>query len=240
MGTSGAADERAAVGIQLWRDLLFLHQPASAELLRSLIPDRLTVDTFEGQAWVTLIPFAIFGSRPAGVPRALSMNFLEVNLRTYVRGPEGEPGIYFFSLEASSWLAVAGARLAYALPYFPATMNRQRNAEADTIHYRSSRRLAPRGASLEVTWQVGAPVGPAAAGSLDHFLVERYVLFAARRSQLLRARVSHRPYPLDEVSVGPVQESLLAAAGLPPLSPQPALAHHSRGVDVEIYWRQAV
>ena len=243
VGTSRARDgavDRTAVGIQLWRDLLFLHQPVSAELLRPLIPDRLSVDTFEGQAWVTLIPFAIFGSRPAGAPPALSMDFLEVNLRTYVRGPDGEPGIFFFSLEASSWLAVAGARLAYALPYFPAAMNRQKVAGDSTIHYRSSRRIGPRGAGLEVSWHVGSPLGTAAAGSLDHFLVERYVLFAARRDQLLRARVSHQPYPITQVSVGPLRESLLAAAGLPPLPPHPVLAHHSPGVNVEIYWRHAV
>jgi uncharacterized protein len=138
---------------------------------------------------------------------------------------------------------VAGARLAYALPYFPAAMHRHEDQDAHgsiTTHYRSTRQLGGRGAGLEVTWRVGPPMGTAAPGSLDHFLVERYVLFAARRQQLLRARVSHRPYPLDQVSVGRLRESLFAAARLPPLAPAPPVVHHSPGVDVEIYWRHAV
>src|SRR5262245_33958691 len=98
------------VGQQRWRDLLFLHRPVPPEALRPRVPPGLIIDTYAGEAWVTLIPFAILGSRTAGTPHALAMDFLEVNLRTYVRGPDGEPGIYFFSLEASSWLAVAGAR----------------------------------------------------------------------------------------------------------------------------------
>jgi uncharacterized protein YqjF (DUF2071 family) len=232
--------DRRPVGLQLWRDLLFLHQPVPVERLRSLVPATLTIDTFDGQAWATLIPFAIYGSRPAGAPGALSLDFLEVNLRTYVLGPDGEPGIYFFSLEASSWLAVAGARLGYALPYFPATMDRRKEAGGATIHYRSFRQMAGRGAGLEVTWQVGAPTGTATPGSLAHFLVERYVLFAARRSHLVRARVSHQPYPLCRASVEPVRESLFAAAGLPALPPKPLLIHHSPGVDVQIYWRRRV
>src|SRR5204862_491999 len=87
-------------------------------------PDGL-IKTFDGSAWATLIPFAIFATRPIGFPNALSIDFLEINLRTYVRSARGEPGIYFFSLDASSWLAVAGARVAYGLPYFAAAMTRR-------------------------------------------------------------------------------------------------------------------
>src|SRR5207248_388493 len=129
------------------------------------------IDTFDGSAWATLIPLAIFASRPAGAPRALAIDFLEVNLRTYVRSPDGEPGIYFFSLEASSWLAVAGARLAYALPYFPATMSRRTHAGGATVFYRSRRRAGGAGV-LDVTWHREGPVGSAAPGSLDDFLIE--------------------------------------------------------------------
>jgi uncharacterized protein len=224
------------VGRQRWRDLLFLHQLVPIETLRRLVPRRLEIDTFEGSAWATLIPFAVFDSRPIGVPRALAMDFLEVNLRTYVRSPEGEPGIYFFSLEASSWLAVAGARLGYALPYFPAAMARRTDDEIARIDYRSRRRGAGSPAGLEVVWRVGARAGTAAPGSLDHFLIERYVLFAARGDRLYRAQVHHRPYPLCAASVEAVRESLFARAGLPGLPAAP-LVHHSPGVDVEIGWR---
>ena len=110
-----------AVGFQRWRNLLFLHW-AMPPGIRPLVPAALELDLFEGAAWVTLIPFEIVESRPRGFPGALADRFLEVNLRTYVRGPGGEPGIYFWSLEASSLLAVVGARLLYGLPYFPARM----------------------------------------------------------------------------------------------------------------------
>lgn len=212
-----------------------MHQPVPVELLRRLVPPQLTVDTFDGQAWATLIPFAIQGSRPAGAPPALGMSFLETNLRTYVRSPQGEAGIFFFSLEASSWLAVAGARAAYALPYFPARMECRK--DGTKFHYSSVRRLGGAGAELDVTWQVGSPIGRATPGTLDHFLVERYVLFAQRRNQILRARVRHQPYPLCAATVPALRETLFGQAGLPALSHPPPLAHFSPGVDVDIFWR---
>jgi len=232
------ARDRWPVGRQNWRDLLFVHQPVPVELLRRLVPRPLAIDTFEGQGWATLIPFAIHNSRPAGAPSALGMSFLETNLRTYVRSPAGEPGIFFFSLEASSWLAVAGARAAYALPYFPARMACRKTGA--TFQYSSVRRLGGAGADLAVTWTVGPDTGPAPPGTLDHFLVERYVLFAHRRRRILRARVRHQPYPLCAVAVSSLRESLFAQAGLPTLQHPPPLAHFSPGVDVGIFWRHAL
>src|SRR5262249_56101604 len=93
------------------------------EVLRPLIPRTLDIDLFEGQAYVTLIPFFIAESRPIGLPRTLAACFLEANLRTYVCGADGGVGIYFFSLEASSLVAVVAARLLYGLPYFLAAMS---------------------------------------------------------------------------------------------------------------------
>jgi len=229
---------RRPIGRQLWRDMLFLHHPVAADGLRALLPCGLELDTFDGSGWMTLIPFAVFASRPAGLPRALSMRFLEVNLRTYVRGPRGEPGIYFFSLEASSRLASAGARLAYALPYFAAAIARRRDAGSATIIY-SSRRRHGRGA-LDVSWSIGPAMPAAMPGCLDHFLIERYVLFAHRAGRLYRARVRHRAYPLCRATVSHLAESLTLSAGLPPFPPAPARVHHSPGVDVDIYWRQRV
>ncbi len=229
--------DRIPVGHQKWRDLLFLHQPVPGELLRRLVPQPLSIDRFEGQAWVTLIPFAIQGSRPAGAPDRLSMSFLETNLRTYVRSPQGEPGIFFFSLEASSWLAVAGARAAYALPYFPARMECHKDADGATVSYRSVRRLGGAGAGLAVTWRIGAPLGTASPGTLDHFLVERYVLFAQRRHRLLGARVRHASYPLRAAAVSSLDETLCAQAGLPAMPSPPPMVHFSPGVDVDIFWR---
>lgn len=228
------------VGHQKWRDLLFVHHPVPTELLRRVVPQPLAIDSLDGEGWVTLIPFAIHGSRPVGGPDRLGMSFLETNLRTYVRSPQGEPGIFFFSLEASSWLAVAGARAAYALPYFPARMECHKDPQRATFRYSSERRLGGAGAYLKAAWQVGAELGVAAPGTRDHFLVERYVLFAHRRGRILRARVRHQPYPLHAATVTSIDESLSAQAGLPATPAAPPLVHFSPGVDVDLFWRKAI
>jgi hypothetical protein len=126
--------DRRPVGHQRWRNLLFLHWPMPLEALRPLVPRELEIDLFTGQAYVSLIPFLIDESRPVGVPRALATRLLETNLRTYVRAEDGEAGIYFFSLDASSLLAVAAARLLYGLPYFPALPGRHVDAQRGLAH----------------------------------------------------------------------------------------------------------
>jgi uncharacterized protein len=215
---------------QRWRDLLFVHWAMPVDAVRPLVPAALEVERHEGHAWITLIPFLIAESRPAWLPRVLASAFLETNLRTYVRGPDGEHGIYFFSLEAESLPAVAAARLLYGLPYFFAAMSRRVNG--GRIVYASRRRHGRR-ADLEITWTIGEPTGVAVPGTRDHFLVERYYLYVTRRGRLHRGRVRHAPYPLRAASIEDLSESLLAAAGLP--APEgPPLCHHSPGVDVEI------
>jgi len=215
---------------QRWRDLLFVHWPVSAERVRPLVPSALALDCRDGLAWITLIPFWIAESRPSWMPRGLAQAFLETNLRTYVRGPDGEPGIYFFSLEAASAIAVVGARVGSGLPYFPAAMSRR--VADDRIVYASRRRLGPP-ARLAVTWRVGEPIGSAAPGSHEHFLIERYTLYVERRAGLFRGRVRHAPYPLRRAAIETLSESVLAAPDLPrPASPP--LCQHSPGVDVDI------
>lgn len=227
---AGAAPVARPVGHQRWRDLLFLHWPMPSDAVRPRVPAGLELHLHEGQAWVTAIPFRIEDSLPVGAPRALVLTFLETNLRTYVLGPDGEPGIFFWSLEASSLLAVAAARLAYGLPYFPARMSMR--PEGGGFEY-ATRRWGG-GARLAATWTVGAARGPAAPGTRDHFLVERYALYAPRLGGLHRARVRHHPYPLHEVRVDALGETLLAAAGLP-VPDGPPICHASPGVDVEIF-----
>jgi len=227
---TGAAPVARPVGHQRWRDLLFLHWPMPPGAVRPRVPASLELHLHDGQAWVTAIPFRIEDSRPVGVPRALALRFLETNLRTYVLGPDGEPGIFFWSLEASSLLAVAGARLVYGLPYFPARMRMGRVGGG--FDY-ATRRWGGE-AGLTATWTVGAAQGSALPGTRDHFLVERYALYAPRRGGLHRARVRHHPYPLHAVRVDALSETLLAAAGLP--APNgPPFCHASPGVDVEIF-----
>lgn len=213
-----------------------MHWPVPRDALRPVVPAGLEIDAFAGQAYVSLIPFAIIESRPAGVPRALASRFLETNLRTYVRGPGGEPGIYFFSLEASSLLAVAGARLLFGLPYFPAVMTIRR--EGSDIQY-ASRRHGGHGVELDVAWSIGDALGAAAAGTREHFLVERYSLYVARRGGLYRGRVRHPPYPLCRAAVGRLRQTLVSAARIPEPA-DPPLCHYSPGVDVDIFWLERI
>jgi uncharacterized protein len=213
-----------------------MHWPVPLGALRPLVPRGLEIDSFAGQAYVTLIPFVITESRPTGVPPALATRFLETNLRTYVRPPDGEPGVYFFSLEASSLLAVAAARLLFGLPYFPAAMSMRR--EVSAIEY-VSRRRGKRDARVEVTWSIGEAMNAAIPGTREHFLIERYNLYVVRRTGLYHGRVRHLPYPLRRTTVKGLRQTILGAAGLPEPT-DPPFCHYSPGVDVDIFWLERV
>ncbi|HEU4464312.1 MAG TPA: DUF2071 domain-containing protein [Gemmatimonadota bacterium] len=218
-------------GKQSWRRLLFLHWPVPCGALRGVVPEALPLDLLNGSAWVSIIAFDIRSARPPLVPSPLGIDFLETNVRTYVRLPGGEPAIWFFTLEASSALAVAAARLAYGLPYRFARM--ARDAENGAQVYRSVRRQGPGAPGIHVRYRVASPRPAVEPGSLEEFLIERYVLHVVRRGVVRTVRVRHRPYPLRDVEVEAVTEDLLAAGGVerPDVAP---LAHFSDGVDVDV------
>jgi uncharacterized protein YqjF (DUF2071 family) len=222
------------VGFQRWRALLFLHWAVPVDVLHALVPAPLAIDTFDGRAYAGIVPFAMSDVRPhrrlPPVPTATA--FLETNVRTYV-SHNGRSGVWFFSLEAASTLAVIGARAGFGLPYFRAAMTSSRDDAQ--IRYQS-RRLwpGPRPATLELAYRIGAPLGPAQPGTLAHFLIERYTLFALRRGRLIRGEVRHTPYPLRAATVTTVSQSLLGAAGLPSDGARPPDLF-SDGVDVDIF-----
>lgn len=228
-GTGSGAAGRLE-GLQSWRDLLFLHWSLPPEAVRPAVPAALSLDLHQGRAWVALVAFEVRGARLPFAPRALGLDFLETNARTYVRSPAGEPGVWFFSLEAQSRLAVAGARLRYGLPYHAAEMSRRR--EDGWVHYRSRRRTraAP---GIEVDYRTGEPAGQATPGSLEEFLIERYTLFVVKGATARPVRVRHAPYPLRAAEARLGREDLLAAAGIPRPEAAPVV-HFSDGVDVEV------
>jgi uncharacterized protein YqjF (DUF2071 family) len=221
---------RVIAGYQNWRDLLFVHWCIRAQELRPLVPASFDIEEFDGQAYISLVPFTVKSARPVGAPKGGGLDFLETNVRTYVRAPSGESGVYFFSLDAASLLATLGARVSLGLPYFWAT-GRQR-AEGNSIDYRIRRRL-DRPVGCHVRYTVGQYRGPALAGTLDHFLIERYVLHAQRGPTLWTVRVHHHPYPLSAVRLDLFEDRLVAAAGCIPRA-DPALVHFASGVDVAI------
>jgi uncharacterized protein YqjF (DUF2071 family) len=220
------------VGYQKWRDLLFLHWPVPIEALRPLIPAPLSIDTYDGVAYVGLVPFWMVGVRPHWSPEQVAFRFLETNVRTYTHIDGRDPGVFFFSLEAASAIAVAVARAQFGLPYFWAKMGIRR--DGPTIEYRSRRLLGgnPR------TWarfQPGEYLGSSAPGTLEHFLIERYYLHVVRDGRLYRGQVHHTAYPVQRARLLGLHDELIGAAGLPQPTTPPALVHYVKGVDVEIF-----
>lgn len=218
-------------GTQRWSELLFVHWTFDPEVVRKLVPAPLELDLWDGRAYVGLVPFRMEAVRSSWMPSALGLNFLETNVRTYVHH-QGEPGVYFFSLEASSRLAVEVARVGWGLPYFYADM--QVSQSGGRVDYTSTRRGSPPG-SVRATYERGEFVGPSKEGTLEFFLLERYLLFSERGGTIHKGQVHHVPYPAERVTNVTVEETLLAAAGLPAHEPEPATAHFCRGVDVEVF-----
>jgi uncharacterized protein YqjF (DUF2071 family) len=204
------------------------------EALRPLIPGGLTLDTFDGEGWVGIVPFDIPSFKLRGVvPLPFMSAFPELNVRTYVVA-EGKPGVWFFSLDAASKMAVRGARVGYHLPYFHAEMSIR--VEGETANY-SSRRLDPdtRPAEFKASYRPVGPVYYSQPGNPDHWLTERYCLYAAdRRGRLYRAEIHHIPWPLQAAEADITTNSMALAHGID-LPDKAPLLHYSRQQDVAIW-----
>jgi uncharacterized protein YqjF (DUF2071 family) len=236
-----------AVGFQRWSDLLFVHWSVDADVIRRLLPETLTLDTWNGDAMIGLVPFRMSGIRPWWFPAIPGLSaFCETNVRTYVYSQDGSPGVWFFSLDAAQSLAVHIARRRWNLPYHRADMEVRR--EGWQISYVSRRRSsAAPAAACNISARIGEPwpvpssdgtaflPGTAVPGTLDHFLLERSILYAqSSGGTLLRAHVHHRPYPLRQVEELQLEQTLLEAVGIP-TGGDFVHAAFSEGVDVDIF-----
>ena len=220
---------------QRWHDLLFAHWPIPADVLAPALPPGLALDTFQGQAWISVVPFRMSGIRPRGLPPLPWLSaFPELNLRTYVvlrSQPEQKPGVWFFSLDAANPVAVAVARWLFHLPYFRARMACEPEGEA--IRYRSQRthRGAPP-AEFVARYGPSGPVYRAEPGSLEEWLTERYCLYAGDRSgRLYRTEIHHKPWPLQPAWAEIQVNSVARAAGIA-LPAEPPLLQFARRLDV--------
>lgn len=225
--------EGRPVQFQRWDDLLFLHWKVPAEVLRPLIPPSLEIDTFEGDAYVGVVPFMMRDVHPtwAFSVDALS-NFLETNVRTYVHRGGRDPGVWFFSLDAANAVAVWIARTFWSLPYHHAAMSLEKRD--GVIDYKTARKGSPTGGCAVAYRPLGSP-RPADPGTLEHFLAERYILYAARGDGAMRlGRVHHVPYPLERAELLRWDEDLTAAAGIA-RPDAPPLAHYASGVRVDVF-----
>ncbi len=232
-------------GYHRWSELLFMHWRISVNVLRPLLPPTLEIDQFDGTAWVGLVAFHMSGVRPWWSPAMPGLSeFHETNVRTYVVH-RGQPGVWFFSLEAAQSLAVRIARWRWRLNYFRAAMEITRRN--NIREYRSQRLWPPpvpahSDVAVEIgDWLFGTEqTGAVAPGTLEFFLVERYLLFTELANRrIARGQVHHRPYPLKTASLLRCDQSLLAAAGIDVASP-PEHVIFSPGVDVEVFPLRAV
>ena len=214
---------------QTWDELLFAHWRAPADALRSHLPEGLELDLFEDKAWIGVTPFRVTGLRARGLPPLpLISSFLEVNTRTYVTAG-GKPGIWFFSLDAESGLAVEAARRAYKLPYFRADMRAE--WRDGRLRYESTRRGGER-AALRVGYQPIGDVIDADPSSLAHFLTERYCLYTEDAGRLKRAEIHHEPWPLQPAEAE-IEENTMPPSGIELL--EAPLLHFSARQDVVIW-----
>jgi hypothetical protein len=204
--------------LQTWHDLLFAHWPVPAEALAPLLPAGLPPETFDGRAWIGVVPFRMSGVRPRGLPALPRVSaFPELNVRTYVTR-DGRPGVWFFSLDAAEPIAVAAARRLFHLPYFSAAMRCE--CAGDWIDY-SSRRVPGRHApaTFRARYRPTGPAFTAARGGLEHWLTERYCLYTADpKGRIHRGEIHHAPWPLRpaeaEIAANTMADAL-AAATLP-------------------------
>ncbi len=214
-----------------WCDLLFAHWPVEASSLQPFIPDGLELQTFEGTAWIGIVPFRMENVRPRLVPplRGISA-FPELNVRTYVSA-EGKPGVWFFSLEADQPLAVRLARTFFHLPYMDAQMHCEDSGKE--IIYSSVRtHWGEKAAVFKGRYRPTGSVYHSQQGSLEHWLTERYCLYSANpKGQVFRGEIQHAPWPLQPAEAEFETNSMTGPLGLGLPSRQPLL-HFVRRIDV--------
>lgn len=219
---------------QNWGQLLFMHWCIDPKFLRPLIPAQLEIDTFDGSAWIGVVPFTMWGIRASFLPAIPGTSaFHELNVRTYVHH-RGVPSVWFLSLDAANRLAVWGARTFYHLPYFKARMSLTQSGNA--IRYssvRKDRRGEP--AELQANWSIGETLSSALPGSLEFFLTERYCLDTEHNGKLYRARIHHQPWPLQKAKLNSLESTMIESHGLPTPGGEPLL-HYCEKLNVEI-WR---
>ncbi|HEX8218018.1 MAG TPA: DUF2071 domain-containing protein [Chloroflexia bacterium] len=219
---------------QRWHNLLFAHWPLDPLALRAAVPRELQIDTFGGEAWLGLVVFGLSGIKLRGLPEVKPLaSFPEVNLRTYV-SYQGQPGVYFISLDADNPLAVAIASRWFKLNYYDAEIRYTRDAAG--FHFKSRRiqRRLPE-ARLDVTY---APADNATAAPCDErlqeWLTERYCYYVARGGRVERCDIEHRPWSLQSARAGFRENSIALPYGIQ-LDGAEALLHYSRYMEAHIW-----
>lgn len=214
---------------QEWNRVLFMHWKVPANELQSLLPAHLTLDLYDNNAWISLVPFTMEQIRPNGIPAfAPVSNFHEINIRTYVI-KDNKPGVYFLNIEAGNYLSARIARYLSGLPYEPAHIQR---LSQDTRALYSSRNKK-KGFELTATFEPGEHIEN--KSPIDHWLTERYCLYLDYKGSLYRYDIHHRPWDLQRAVIHDLKVNY--RIGAVSLTNPPDLAHYSNGVQV-IAWKR--
>jgi uncharacterized protein len=219
-----------------WERLTFVHWAYDAAEVNRLLPPGLTAQTFDGQAWVSLVPFVMRVRFPVIGSVPWLSTFPETNVRTYVTADDGTEGIWFFSLDASRLAAVAAARAAYRLPYMWSRMSvaSSLTEPGGTISYSCTRRFpGPRGATSDVVVRIGAVLADDELDERDHFLSARWRLYSRMFGRTWGARALHQRWPLQRATLERYDDALITAAGFTEPRGEP-IVQYSPGVDVAV------
>jgi uncharacterized protein YqjF (DUF2071 family) len=219
-----------------WDELAFLHWSYDPDVVQALLPRGLTVETFDGRAWVGLVPFLLRVTPPRTRPVPWLGVFPETNVRTYVVGPNGEAGVWFFSLDAARLLAVLGARLTYNLPYMWSQMRVEHRG--DRITYETRRRWGshggrPRHPTSRVALRIGEPFRSDELTDLDHWLTARWAMWFTPLGRKLWSRADHPAWPFHRAEVLELDDQLVTASGLSAPEGVPYV-HWSASLEVRI------
>jgi uncharacterized protein YqjF (DUF2071 family) len=229
---------------QSWNDLLLAHFAMEPAVLRKLVPEELTLELYDGVAWLTISPFCASHVRPSGIPPMPALSyFSQINVRTYVT-MGGKPGIYYFSVDAASLSAVWFARMFFRMQYWHSSIQvsgatiQARKGPDPTIHFRAKRLHGPetrRGAAkLDVAYAPEGEVERARKGSLDAFLTERYCVYSWHGRKYYRTEVHHQPLGLQRVRAEFMENSIAEPLGIE-LAGGPELCHFSRSLKMLVW-----
>jgi uncharacterized protein len=218
--------------LHTWSELSFIHWPYEPAAIQALLPDGLEVDTRDGIGWVGLVPFHCT-IRPPGVPRVpWASSFEEMNVRTYVRGPDGVPGVWFITLDAARLGAVLIARATYGLRYYWSKMAFSR--VGDVVTYSSRRRWPGPSKTLgTVALTIENALAPQQITTLEEFLTNRWSFYGRVAGRLYRGQIEHKPWQLERARLLHCDTGLVTACGLPKPEGDP-LVHHSKKVEVRM------
>lgn len=234
--------DRRAIMRQRWSDLAYFHWRYPPDVVQAHLPPGITVDTFDGRAWVGLVPFVMRDVRLGPVPPLPYLgSFVEVNVRTYVIDEHGRRAVWFWSLDVPRLAIVAVARTCFSLPYcWSLGARHDVSVDVDGERHRyTMRRTWPRRRTgitvADIAYRVGEPISDAEVTELDHFLTARWALVTHRRGEVRRGRIHHQRWPLHRVEDVRVEQSVIEATGLPSPTGEP-LALCTPGVDVSVSW----